>query len=121
MHIQALLHTLRGCPCGRTHTTALRRVEIGRGIKAQTAEILQACGFPKKILVAAGAHSFSAADGVTDLLQNSGFDLRVHVFDGVHGILPFSPPRPQPTDSPPIRHRSPTTGSSALSPPASRP
>ena len=84
MHIQALLHTLRGCPCGRTHTTALRRVEIGRGIKAQTAEILQACCFPKKILVAAGAHSFSAADGVTDLLQNSGFDLRVHVFDGVH-------------------------------------
>lgn len=84
MHIQALLHALQNCPCGRTHTIGVRRVEIGRGMKAKTAAVLNACDFPKKILVVAGAHSFAAADGVTDILRDSGFDLRVHVFAGVH-------------------------------------
>ena len=84
MQIQALLRALRNGPCGRTHEVGVRRAEIGRGVKVKTADILNACGFPKKLLVVAGAHSFQAADGITDVLRNGGFDLRVHVFSGVH-------------------------------------
>ena len=84
MYIQALLHALRNCPCGRTHEVGVRRVEIGRGLKAKTADILNACGFPKKLLVVAGAHAYAAAGGITDVLRCGGFDLRVHVFSGVH-------------------------------------
>ena len=84
MQIQALLHTLRNCPCGRPHTVGVRRVEIGRGVKAEAAGILADCGFPKKLLVVSGTRSFAAADGVTDALRRGGFDLHLHVLDGVH-------------------------------------
>ena len=75
---------MRNCPCGKPHTVGVKRVEIGRAVKANTAEILTACGFPKKILVVSGTHSFAAADGITDILRRGGYDLRVHILDGVH-------------------------------------
>ena len=84
MYIQALLHSLQNCPCGKTHTVGVRRVEIGRGMKAKAAAILTAVGFPKRILIVAGAHAFAAADGITDILRCGGFDLRLHVLSGVH-------------------------------------
>ena len=84
MQIHALLQTLRNCPCGRPHTVGVRAVEIGRALLPQTAGILTANGFPKKILVAAGARSLTAAGGIPDVLQRGGFDARILVFDGVH-------------------------------------
>lgn len=84
MHVQALLHTLQNCPCGRRHTVGVRAVEIGRGLLPQTADILAANGFPKKVLVVAGARSFAAADGLFSVLQSGGYDVRLHVFRGVH-------------------------------------
>jgi glycerol-1-phosphate dehydrogenase [NAD(P)+] len=62
----------------------VRSVEIGRGLLRQTAEILTANGFPKKILVVAGARSIAAAAGIPAILQSGGFDVRLHVCSGVH-------------------------------------
>ena len=84
MQIQSLLQTLQNCPCGRTHTVGVRCVQIGRGLLPQTAEILRADGFSGKLLVVAGARSFAAADGIADVLQSGGFDVRVHVCSSVH-------------------------------------
>lgn len=84
MNIQALLHTLRNCPCGRTHAVGVRCAEIGRGLKAKAADILTANDFPKKILVVAGARSLAAADGLPEILRRGGFDVRLHVCTGTH-------------------------------------
>ena len=84
MQIQSLLQPLRNCPCGRAHTVGVQCAQIGRGILPQTASILRANGFPKKILVVAGAHSLAAADGIPDVLRRGGFDIRLRVYSGVH-------------------------------------
>ena len=84
MQIHTLMQPLQNCPCGRKHRVGVRSVEIGRATLPQTADILASNGFPKKILLIAGARSFAAADGITDVLRSGGFDVRVHVYDGVH-------------------------------------
>ncbi|MBQ7541462.1 MAG: iron-containing alcohol dehydrogenase [Clostridia bacterium] len=84
MNVPSLLNALQSCACGKSHTVGIRAVEIGRGLLAQTANILSENGFPKKILVVSGTHSFAAADGITDVLSAGGFCVRLHLFDGVH-------------------------------------
>ncbi|MBQ7547729.1 MAG: iron-containing alcohol dehydrogenase [Clostridia bacterium] len=84
MQIESLLKPLRNCPCGKSHTVGIRDVQIGRGLLPDTAHILRENHFPTNILVVSGTRSFAAADGIMNILQDGGFSVRLHVFDGVH-------------------------------------
>ena len=81
MQLDALLHSLQNCPCGREHTTDLRAVEIGEDVLAQTARILSDNAFPKRLLAVADRNTLSAADGILDVLEIGGFDVRQMVYD----------------------------------------
>ena len=84
MTLDTILRSLRDCPCGKTHTTRLRTVEITAGCKERAAQILAESGFPQHILVAAQSNALQAADGILDVLQNGGFTIDVYLFDALH-------------------------------------
>lgn len=73
MDISKLLKQYENCPCGRVHTTEIRAVEIGHGLKERTAEILLKNGFPKNILVVADENTLRASVGILDVLERGGF------------------------------------------------
>ena len=81
MDIKAILKSLENCPCGREHTVNIKAVEIGRGLKEKTGQILICNGFPKKILIVADKNTLSAADGILDILSDSGFSFKLHLYD----------------------------------------
>ncbi|NLE13476.1 MAG: sn-glycerol-1-phosphate dehydrogenase [Clostridiales bacterium] len=81
MNIQAIIDSLRGCPCGQEHTADLRNVEIGSGIIRDTAKILADASFPRKLLVVADKNTLAASDGIIDILQSGGFDCVLRLFD----------------------------------------
>ena len=83
MSVETILHSLQNCPCGKKHTTRLRAIEIDRGCKERTAEILTENGFPKKILVVAQQSTLDAAHGILDILQYGGFILDLYLYDAV--------------------------------------
>ena len=83
MDIKALLKSLENCPCGKEHTVNIKAVEIGRGLKEKTAEILTNNGFPKNILVVADKNTIAAADGITEILEKGGFKIKLQLYDNL--------------------------------------
>ena len=81
MELDALLQSLQHCPCGREHTADIRAVRIGEGILPQAAQILRDNAFPARLLVVADRNTLKAADGILDVLENGGFDVRQMVYD----------------------------------------
>lgn len=81
MNINKLIESLQGCPCGRDHHVNIKAVEIGHGMLARTAEILKNNGFPTHILLVADKNALRAADGIIDILQAGGFQLKTILFD----------------------------------------
>ena len=70
---------LKDCPCGMVHPPINMKVNIGRGLLAETGNILE--GFPNKILVAADKNTLTASEGLLDILKASGFDYGLHCYD----------------------------------------
>lgn len=83
MDITNIVKSLENCPCGKKHTINIKAVEIGRSLKAKTAEILRTNGFPSKILVVADRNTLSAADGILDILKDGGFDCKLKLYDNL--------------------------------------
>ena len=81
MDVNALIHRLENCPCGRAHTAPLRVVEVSHGAKARTAEILSKNNFPRNLLVVADKNTLRAADGILEILEKGGFAFRLHLYD----------------------------------------
>lgn len=80
MNVTSLLASLQDCPCGRVHTTPLRTIEIAKGARLRTAEILSSCGFPRDILVVADENTLRAADGILDVLKSGGFSVKLRLY-----------------------------------------
>lgn len=83
MDISEIIQSLENCPCGKEHTVNIKAVEIGRGLKSKTAEILRTNGFPTKILVVADRNTLSAADGILEILASGGFDCKLKLYDNL--------------------------------------
>lgn len=83
MQIQALLDSVKNCPCGREHTVNIKAVEIGAGLKAKAADILRANGFPANILVVADNNTLAAADGILDILKAGGFTVKTQIYENL--------------------------------------
>lgn len=83
MDLKSLLKSLEHCPCGREHTVGIRAVEIGRGLKNKTAQILAENGFPKSILLVADQNTLHAADGIVEILHDGGFAVRQLTYDNL--------------------------------------
>ena len=81
MQIHDLLQQMRNCPCGRAHTVDLEGVEIGRGVRNETARLLHTYRFPRRLLVVADHHTLSAADGITEHLERGGFCVQTLLYD----------------------------------------
>ncbi|MFA6948135.1 MAG: iron-containing alcohol dehydrogenase [Eubacteriales bacterium] len=75
MNIDEIVNSLAGCPCGRPHTSRLRRVEIGSAITEHAADILESCAFPKKLLCVADKNTLAACGNLPDVLERRGFTL----------------------------------------------
>lgn len=83
MQIQALLDSLKNCPCGKEHTVNIQAVEIGRGLKNKAADILSVNGFPKNILVVADKNTLAAADGILNVLTDGGFTIQTQIYENL--------------------------------------
>ncbi|MBQ9121688.1 MAG: iron-containing alcohol dehydrogenase [Clostridia bacterium] len=83
MNLEKILSDLKDCPCGREHTFDLKVCEIGHGILGRTAEILNAAGFPKNILLVADENTIAAADGILDVLAAGGFVLKTRIYENL--------------------------------------
>lgn len=83
MDISYILKSLKNCPCGKKHTVNIKAVEIGRGLKEKTADILRANGFPTKILVVADRNTLSASEGILDILTDGGFDCKLKLYENL--------------------------------------
>lgn len=81
MDIKRIVDSLRDCPCGRAHKADVKAIEIGGGLKAETAKILNKHGFPKKILVVADKNTLRASDGIMEILKEGGFDTELELYD----------------------------------------
>ncbi len=81
MDLSNLLAKMQNCPCGQKHECDLKDVAVGSGLLQQTAEILQRNNFPTDILVVADNNTLKAADGILDILQNNGFNIKTRIFD----------------------------------------
>jgi len=81
MDITKIIKDLEGCPCGRPHTVNIKAVEIARGLKAKTAQILADNGFPRSILVVADKNTLGASDGILDILRDGGFSCKLKLYD----------------------------------------
>lgn len=83
MDIKRLVDSLRDCPCGRPHKAEIKAIEIGSGLKAETAKILNKYGFPKRILVVADKNTLRASDGIMEILKEGGFDAELELYDNL--------------------------------------
>lgn len=81
MDFNALVSSLKDCPCGRKHECDIKCVSIGSGLLEKTAEILSENGFPKNILLIADKNTIAAADGIEDILRDGGFSIKEYLFD----------------------------------------
>lgn len=76
---QKLFAEYAHCDCGMEHTCAIRDIRIGSGLVHGVGEILQANGFPEKVLLVADKNTLKAAQGIEESLQ--GFTVMRHVYD----------------------------------------
>ena len=80
---------LENCPCGKKHRFDVKAVEIFSGATEKLGEILTREGFAKKLAVVADKNTLSAAEGITDSLLGSGFEIYLTLFDDLR-ISDFS-------------------------------
>ncbi len=81
MDISSILKNLENCPCGRIHTVNIKAVEIGEGMLARTAEILQDADFPRKILAVADKNTLAASGNIINILKSGGFSVKLKLYD----------------------------------------
>jgi len=72
---------MQNCPCGQKHECDIKDVAVGSGLLQQTADILKRNNFPSDILVVADNNTLKAAEGILDILQNNGFNIKTRIFD----------------------------------------
>ena len=69
----------RACPCGVTHETTIKDIQIGSGLVNYVGDILKKNGFPKNILLVADKNTLRAADGIAESLD--GFSVSYKIYD----------------------------------------
>ena len=69
----------RACPCGVTHETTIKDIQIGSGLVNSVGDILKKNGFPKNILLVADKNTLRAADGIAESLD--GFSVSYKIYD----------------------------------------
>ncbi len=69
------------CPCGKTHTTAIKDIRIGSGLVHQVGQILRENHFPDSLLLVADQNTLAAASGIIESLQ--GFTVEYHIYDNI--------------------------------------
>lgn len=74
---------MQNCPCGQKHECDIKDVAVGSGLLQQTAEILKRNNFPTDILVVADNNTLRAADGILDILQDGGFNIKTKIFENL--------------------------------------
>lgn len=80
MDLNKLLENYKNCPCGKEHVSSIKAVQIDNGVVFETGEILRQNGFPKRILLVSDVPAFSAADGIIESLEKSGFIVKQHIY-----------------------------------------
>lgn len=83
MDITEITASLVGCKCGIEHRADIKAVEIGSGLLACTADILAANGFPRRILAVADRNTLAASEGIIELLERGGFEVKLKVYDNL--------------------------------------
>ncbi len=83
MDLNALLQVLHDCPCGRTHTFDVKRIEIAPGLKDQIGAILADSHFEKRLLLVADRNTLAAADGILPSLKEAGFAVKLLVYENL--------------------------------------
>jgi len=81
MNIQQIVSGLQGCPCGRPHALPPMAVEIAPGLLAQTASILTANAFPRRLLAVADKNTLRASGGILAVLAAGGFECDLKLYD----------------------------------------
>ncbi len=69
------------CPCGREHKTAIKDVRVGSGLVNKVGEILNANGFPKKLLLVADRNTLKASKGIENSLDD--FEIEYKIYDNI--------------------------------------
>jgi len=81
MDLNALIDSLKDCPCGKKHTIDIKALEIGSGLVHKAGEILEANGFPKKILLVADKNTLRASEGILESLEKVGYTWTLKLYD----------------------------------------
>ncbi|MBQ9802731.1 MAG: iron-containing alcohol dehydrogenase [Clostridia bacterium] len=81
--LQAILHSLENCPCGREHKVALKHVEIAHGVARECGRILAALDFPRTLLLVTDKNALGAAPEVPSSLEAAGFCLKQLIYDNM--------------------------------------
>lgn len=81
MNIDLITQSLKDCPCGRNHIADIKGVYIENGVLARCGELLKENGFPKKLLLVADKNTLNASSGITEILEESGFDVSLMLFE----------------------------------------
>lgn len=76
MDLKEITESLRGCACGRAHTTDVKAVVTGSGLVHSAGEVLAANAFPKDILLVADRNTLAAAQGVAESVERAGFQIK---------------------------------------------
>jgi len=73
MDLKEITESLRGCACGREHTTDVKAVVAFSGLAHSAGEMLAENAFPKEILLVADRNTLAAAQGVAESVERAGF------------------------------------------------
>ena len=73
--------SLENCPCGQEHRFDVKAVEIFSGATEKLGEILVREGFPKELAVVADKNTLSACDGILSVLEKSGLEISLTLFE----------------------------------------
>lgn len=80
MELSPVLHFLKDCQCGKTHTLDIRAVEIEEGLVEKAGAVLAANGFPRRILVVSDESAMSACEGLMRSLDRAGFCCKTKLY-----------------------------------------
>ena len=81
MDLVALKKSVENCPCGKEHRFDLKALEVDSGNVNRVGAILNANGFPKRVLVVADNNSMNVSKGIIENLTESGFTVEMRVYD----------------------------------------
>lgn len=80
MDINQICSSLENCPCGIEHKMDLKALYVDSGLLLQCGEILKKHHFPQRILLVSDQNELKAADGIIEILQNSGFCVKTKIY-----------------------------------------